>query len=280
MEFTHRSTVGTSVLAHPGVAGSGAAPGPRVAAERTGAQRQLELELIIPAFNEEARIGNTVRAIADRLGTLDVDASIRVVDNGSTDRTADAVDTAAATSAVPVTLLACARQGKGAAVARGVLTSSARWVGFCDADLATPAEAVDDAVRFLRQGWPVVIGSRHAAGSQVTQRQPMLRDLGGRMFWRLARGVAGQLSDTQCGFKFFDGDVARTLFARCTLEGFAFDVEVLAAALALGLAIKELPVSWTHQEGSTFRPLRDGLAAGRELWHLRRHGALAPVYEL
>lgn len=281
MQLTDRSTAGACAPVRPGVTVPVAAPGAvGPAGCCTGAEDGVELELVIPAFNEETRIGATVLAMADRLEGLDVDAAIRVVDNGSTDRTAEAVDAVAASSPVPVALQACALQGKGAAVARGVVTSSARWVGFCDADLATPAEAVDDAVHYLRQGWPVVIGSRHAEGAQMAEHQPVLRRLGGGVFRRLARGVVGELSDTQCGFKFFDGEVARRIFARCTLEGFAFDVEVLAAAHELGLAVKELPVSWSHQEGSTFRPLRDGIAAARELWHLHRHGALHPHDEL
>ncbi|MBZ6476270.1 glycosyltransferase, partial [Streptomyces griseocarneus] len=149
---------------------------PRTAAPPTASA--CDLELVIPAYNEEQRLAPTVLALADHLRGKPLTASLRVVDNGSSDRTAECVDRLAA-SGIPVTVTGCSRRGKGAAVSRGMVTTRARWVGFCDADLATPAAAVDDALTLLRDGWQVVIGSRRCAGARMPVRQPALRRLGG-----------------------------------------------------------------------------------------------------
>ncbi|MFC5143502.1 glycosyltransferase [Streptomyces aureoversilis] len=244
---------------HLPVPGSGSVPA--VAAR--------ELEIVIPAYNEEQRLVPTVLALADHLGRLPLTAALRVVDNGSSDRTAECVDALAA-SGVPVSVTGCSRRGKGAAVARGMVTTRARWVGFCDADLATPVSAVDDALRLLRDGWSVVIGSRRCAGADIPVRQPALRRLGGAGFRLLTRNLSGPVRDTQCGFKFFDAEAARRIFAAITTTGFAFDLEVIARARALGLSLTEFPVVWSDQQGSSFRPFADGRRVAGELWRLRR----------
>ncbi|MFG2177227.1 glycosyltransferase [Streptomyces abikoensis] len=228
-----------------------------------------DLELVIPAYNEERRLAPTVLALADHLRVMPVSASLRVVDNGSSDRTAECVDRLAA-SGIPITVTGCSRRGKGAAVARGMVTTKARWVGFCDADLATPATAIDDAVALLRQGRQVVIGSRRCTGASVPVRQPALRRLGGAGFRLATRRFSGPVKDTQCGFKFFEADAARRIFADVTTTGFAFDLEVIARARALGLSLAEFPVVWSDQEGSSFRPFADGRRVAGELWRLHR----------
>ncbi|MEU4245032.1 glycosyltransferase [Actinoplanes sp. NPDC026619] len=228
-----------------------------------------ELELLIPAFNEERRLSDTLTALARHLLRSGINGTIRVIDNGSSDRTAEVVDRAAA-AGLPVTITGCSRRGKGAAVTRGMLTSTARWVGFCDADLATPAEAIDDALDQLRAGQQVVIGSRRCEGAQLELRQPLVRRVGGTGFRMLTRRYSGPVADTQCGFKFFEATAARAVFADIRLAGFAFDLEVVARARSLGLSMVEIPVAWRDQEGSTFRPLADGRRVARELWRLHR----------
>lgn len=225
--------------------------------------------MIVPALNEEHRIGATLRALVDQLDGLPHSCAVRVVDNGSSDRTAETVDRIRA-QGYPVSLMGCSRRGKGAAVARGVLESRARWVGFCDADLATPASAITDAVALLAAGADVVVGSRRVAGAELTVRQPVLRRIGGAGFRWLTRDLAGSITDTQCGFKFFDGEVARHLFSACTVQGFAFDLEVVARTHRSGLQIVEMPVSWQDQPGSTFHLVRDGRRVWSELQELRR----------
>ncbi|GAA2725016.1 MULTISPECIES: glycosyltransferase [Streptomyces] len=229
----------------------------------------VDLELVIPAYNEENRLAPTVTALAEHVRGMPLTAALRVIDNGSSDRTAECVDRLAA-SGIPITVTGCSRRGKGAAVARGMVTTNARWVGFCDADLATPAAAVDDAVRLLRDGWQVVVGSRRCAGARIPVRQPALRRLGGAGFRLATRRFSGPVKDTQCGFKFFEATAARRIFSSVTTSGFAFDLEVIARARALGLSLTEFPVVWSDREGSSFRPFADGRRVAGELWRLHR----------
>ncbi|MEW2034615.1 glycosyltransferase [Streptomyces roseifaciens] len=228
-----------------------------------------DLELVIPAYNEEQRLAPTVLALADHLRGMPLTAALRVVDNGSSDRTAECVDRLAA-SGIPVSVTGCSRRGKGAAVSRGMVSTRARWVGFCDADLATPATAIDDAVALLKDGWQVVIGSRRCTGARIPVRQPALRRLGGAGFRLATRRFSGPVKDTQCGFKFFEAGAARRVFADIATTGFAFDLEVIARARALGLSLTEFPVVWSDQEGSSFRPFTDGRRVAGELWRLHR----------
>lgn len=237
--------------------------------------RGQELDIIIPAFNEEGRIRETLRAIADHVPDLSLGGrtSIRVIDNGSADRTADVVDgVRAERDDVAITVEGCAHQGKGRAVERGMLTSRARWVGFCDADLATPPQAIGEALGYLRDGWPVVIGSRHLQSSEFAVDQPLGRRLGGAGFRLASRVLAGRLevADSQCGFKFFQRAAAQDIFRRTVAGGFAFDVDVLSTARHLGYPVKEFAVRWSDRAGSTFDPVRHGPEVTRELWQVRR----------
>jgi glycosyltransferase involved in cell wall biosynthesis len=230
-----------------------------------------EIEIIVPAYNEEQRIGPTLLALVDQLQSMSLRGIVSVVDNGSSDRTAEAVDTVIeAVGARWVTLTGCARKGKGNAVARGILASGARWVGFTDADLATPAAALEDAVGYLRGGWPVVIGSRRVEGAELRVEQPAVRRVGTKAFQLVTRRFAGDVLDTQCGFKFFQRAAAQRIFADTSIGGFAFDLEVLARARTFGFEVKEFPVQWSDRPGSTLRPFRDGLDAALDIWELHR----------
>jgi dolichyl-phosphate beta-glucosyltransferase len=244
-----------------------------------GATRPHTLEVIVPALNEEKRLSRCLRALREQIDRLDdVCGSIRVIDNGSTDRTSEVVDEVNRTCLnTPVAVQGCARPGKGSAVARGMVTSSADWVGFCDADLATPASTISEAVTFLRDGWAVVVGSRAVAGASRARRQSTLRCVGGAGFRLLTSELVRDVRDTQCGFKFFQGEAARQLFSRARLTGFAFDIEILALAADLGLSIKEIPVTWTNGEHSTLRPLHDAPQILREVQFLRRQRRISRV---
>lgn len=214
-----------------------------------------DLDIVVPVYNEEARLGATLRALTAHTATLPLDVQITVVDNGSVDRTAEVVDEASEwrPSNTAVRLIGCSRQGKGAAVRRGMLASTAAWRGFCDADLSTPPEVLTDVIAHLRDARPVVIGSRRCPGASYAVPQPLVRRLGSSAFRRVTRSLVGGVADTQCGFKFFSADAARQIFSRVTTNGFAFDIEVLAVAARLGMPVEEVPVRWTDQEGSTFQ---------------------------
>jgi dolichyl-phosphate beta-glucosyltransferase len=217
-------------------------------------QSGIDLDIVVPVFNEEQRLGPTLRALTAHTATLPMAVRVTVVDNGSVDRTAEVVDEVAARRPdnTAVRLIGCARQGKGAAVRRGMLASTARWRGFCDADLSTPPGVLDDVLGRLQQGRPVVIGSRRIPGAGYVVPQPLVRRVGSSTFRLLTRPLVGGVADTQCGFKFFTADAAERIFRRVTANGFAFDVEVLAVAARLGLPVEEVPVRWTDQAGSSF----------------------------
>lgn len=224
--------------------------------------------MIIPALNEERRIGDTLRACVEFLEEQPWSSSVVVVDNGSTDRTTAVVD-GVRSSSVPISVIGCARRGKGAAVRRGVLSTRAWSVGFCDADLATPAATLGPTMAMLRSGYPVVIGSRRCHGATYLREQPVGRRVAGHAFRVLARHVVEDVADTQCGFKFFHASVAKALFERSIAEGFAFDVEIVALARRAGLPVTEIPVSWSDAVGSSLRPLTDGPRILKELVDVR-----------
>ncbi|XVV02608.1 dolichyl-phosphate beta-glucosyltransferase [Actinosynnema sp. CA-248983] len=226
----------------------------------------LELSVVVPVYNEERRLGASLVGLAMALcGTA---AEIVVVDNASTDGTVDVVRENSR-PAVPVRLVHYPDRGKGAAVRAGVLAARGRFVGFCDADLAAGVDAVPDVLRRLRRGVDVVVGSRAHPGSDVRARHSVLRQLGAWAFRRAVSPIVPGIGDTQCGFKFFTADVARSVFEPLHTTGFSFDVEVLARAQRLGAVIEEVPVRWIDVPGSTFAPLRHGLRSFADLRRVR-----------
>jgi dolichyl-phosphate beta-glucosyltransferase len=228
------------------------------------------LEVLIPARNEAKRLPRTLDRTIKYLEAQSYSASIVVIDNGSFDDTTD-IAAAVRSHRVPVSVTGCAQPGKGAAVRLGLLGSQADYVGYMDADLATPIETLDVVMPLLAR-YPAVVASRRIPGAALAKRQPMTRSVGGLVFHRLAHKVLPEVADTQCGFKFFVGDLARAVAPRLTVDGFAFDVEMLRVVRELGGAIKEVPVVWTDSRGSTLNPLRDGTQATMELYRLVQRG--------
>ena len=227
-----------------------------------------DLEILIPSLNEADRLPHTLTRTIEYLEAQPYSSSVVVIDNGSVDRTSDL---AAQTwsDRVPVVLTGCARPGKGAAVRRGFLTSRARFVGYMDADLATPIETLDVVVPLL-DDFPAVVGSRRISGAAFATRQPVHRMVSGMLFRAVANRVLPGLTDTQCGFKFFSGDLARAVARRLHIDGFAFDVELLRTVRDIGAPIKEVPVVWSDKEGSTLRSLRDGTRAAVDVLRIAR----------
>ncbi|HWU23981.1 MAG TPA: glycosyltransferase [Nocardioides sp.] len=224
------------------------------------------LHIVIPAYNEELRLPRTLRALrryvtANRrhLGRVEV----TVVDNASTDRTAD-VARALASAALPVRVVPCPVRGKGAAVRAGLLAATEGPVGpadlvcFMDADGATDLDAFAGAVAQVRGGADVVIGSRRLPTSDTEVRHCRTRSHGAACYRRLARRLLPDVADTQCGFKLMRAGLARDVAQRLVTRGFSFDVELLVRLRQTGARIVELPVSWVDVPGSTFVPLRHG----------------------
>lgn len=224
--------------------------------------KDVELTVVVPAYNEERRLGPTLDAIVAHLGEDDGrfgDWELIVVDDGSTDATADVV--AAVTARDPrVRFVASpSNRGKGHALRLGVAASRGRRVLVTDADLAAPIEELEHLDKALADGRAAAIGSRATAGATIETHQHRLREFLGRAGNFLIRRVAVPgIRDTQCGFKLFDGDRAREAFAASRLNGWGIDVEILQHFRRSGWAVAEVPVRWAHQSGSKVRPLDYG----------------------
>ena len=237
----------------------GIATGPIEKPTNTGtilSRPPVDLEVVIPSYNEERRLPETVARTVSFLEDRPWRSAIVVVDNDSVDHTAAI---SAASAQVPVTVIGCAERGKGAAVRRGLYTSQSDVVGYMDADLATPVETLDEVMARLDAGADVVTGTRYRPDSHVELEREPLRRLGGSAFRALVRSVVPDLSDTQCGFTFFRGAVARELADAAHITGFAFDVELLLQANRRRMRIDEVPVRWTPKEGSRFKVWPDGM---------------------
>ncbi|WP_030199434.1 dolichyl-phosphate beta-glucosyltransferase [Streptomyces sp. NRRL S-87] len=253
-----------------------ARPAPATPAPWLGA---VDLSVVVPAYNEEDRIGPSLEALRAYLdahvGTRAGAWELIVADDGSTDRTAELV--AAAAAAEPRIRLVSAERnkGKGDALRRGVLASGGRRVLLTDADLATPIEELGHLEKALTEPHvAAAIGSRAHPDSRIEHHQSRLRELLGRAGNRLIRAVAVPgIRDTQCGFKLLDGDRARAAFAASRLDGWGIDVEILQYFRRQGWPVAEVPVRWSHQEGSKVRP-GDYLKVLGELARLKA-GALA-----
>jgi dolichyl-phosphate beta-glucosyltransferase len=234
-------------------------------------QPQPPISIVIPAFNEAERLPSSLAEI-DRFCAREPDLlplEVVVVDDGSRDRTAHV-----ARSFAPASALSCRvlehpeNRGKGAAVRSGFAASNGAQVVLCDADLATPIEELGILRSHFRQD-TIVIGSRAVDRRLILTRQPLLRDLMGRVFNGLVQLlVLPGVWDTQCGFKLFPGSAARRLAAAQRLDGFAFDVELLARARRAGLDVREVGVRWHHVEASRVLPGRHSLQMFRDLLRL------------
>lgn len=230
-----------------------------MAPERTGDRdHQPYLSLVIPAYNEQARLPYTLGEIERFVAEHDLDCEIIVVDNGSDDATSVVVQQAMLRSS-HLRLMRTDRRGKGLAVRTGVLAAAGQVVLFADADLSW---SLDDLLRLpalVSTRAPIVIGSREGQGSHRVG-EPFYRHLMGRIFNGIVQRLAVPgIEDTQCGFKAFRGDVARAVFSQQRLRGFGFDVEVLFIARHLGFEVREVPLQWEHKENSRVQPLADSL---------------------
>ena len=216
------------------------------------------LSIVVPAYNEEARIGESLRRMFEYFDGRAEPYEILIVDDGSSDATPARVREAAEGRANVSLHQYDGNRGKGHAVRYGVLRATGDYVLFSDADLATPIEEVERLFTFIREGADIAIGSRDVAESRLERRQSPLREFGGKLFNRCVQMIAVPgIHDTQCGFKLFTRAAAQNIFTRCRIDNFSFDVEVLYLARLLGYRIAEVGVRWRHVEGSKVRFLRD-----------------------
>lgn len=231
----------------------------------------VDLEVVIPAYNEADRLPSTLSNTVDFLAAQAWSSRIVVVDNGSADDTANVARRMSDIRAeVPIALIGCSRPGKGAAVRRGLLTGTSTYTGFFDADLATPLDNLTAAMEHLKLGASAVIASRHSPGSSFVRRQQFGRRLGGAAFRVMTSAMVHGICDTQCGFKFFERGAVTRAMVQCRTAGFAFDVELLRRLQNDRGLIIEIPVAWTDGVGSTFHPVRDGVASFASLVQMQR----------
>lgn len=234
------------------------------------AMSEIELSIVIPAYNEQERIETTLDRTLSYVSERYPRSEIIVVDDGSSDETTARVEALAERNDRLRALRLPLNRGKGAAVRSGVLASRGAKVLFMDADLATPIEELDKLDPFLDQGYDVVIGSRGLAESDIRERQPFPRELMGRTFNVIVRSLLlGGFRDTQCGFKLFSRRAADELFGAQTLDGFSFDVEVLLLAKERGYRVREVPVVWYHSPQSKVSPVTDASRMFLDLLWLR-----------
>jgi len=229
------------------------------------------ISIVIPAYNEQNRLPDTLRRIADYLRHGDwAFHEILVVDDGSKDATARVAEEFAGDCPNVRILRNPGNRGKGFSVRHGMLEARGDWRLFSDADLSTPIEELEKLWCAAGRGQnEIAIGSRALDRSLIGVHQPGYRETMGRFFNAAMRAATGlDISDTQCGFKLFRDDVAREVFSRQLLERFGFDAEVLFIAARLGYRIAEVPVRWNHVEGSTVGMLT-GLHAFVELARIR-----------
>jgi dolichyl-phosphate beta-glucosyltransferase len=214
------------------------------------------LSVVIPAYNEATRLPATLKRVGEYLRAEGISHEIVVVDDGSTDGTAERARESAGPELVVVTNEA--NRGKGYSVRRGMLLARGERRLMSDADLSTPIEELARLEARLDEGYDVAIASRAAEGARIEVHQPWFRENVGRLFNVVVRALAvGGLKDTQCGFKLFTAEAAREAFSLARLDGFSFDVEALFIARAHGRRIAEVPVVWRNDAAT-----RVGLGKG------------------
>jgi glycosyltransferase involved in cell wall biosynthesis len=228
--------------------------------------------VVIPCFNEQARIGETLRVTLDYLAANAPTSELIVVNDGSTDATAAIVREVFSGTNIATRLLEnFPNRGKGAAVRSGLLAAREPIGLFSDADLSTPLEETPKLIDLIANGdVDLAFGSRALDRSLIGIHQPWRREQAGRVFNLLVRVATGlPFWDTQCGFKAFRLDVCRPILEAARVNGFAFDVELLLLAQRAGLRIREIPVRWNHAEGSKVSFFRDSLRMLREVIAMR-----------
>ena len=219
-----------------------------------------QLSIIIPAFNESARIEATLVRVMECVEREQWDAEVLVVDDGSGDETASIVERWMERHSRLHLIRNPGNRGKGYSVRNGLLQAAGEVVLFTDADLSSPMEEANRLIEAIRAGADVAIGSRWLDRTRQTIHQPLYRQFFGRCFNAVTRGAMGlPFKDTQCGFKAFRRDVARIIFRLQTIERWGFDPEILFIARKLRFSVVEVSVTWGHDERSRISYLKDGI---------------------
>jgi glycosyltransferase involved in cell wall biosynthesis len=241
----------------------------------------VDLSIVIPAFNEHHKVPRDVEAASHFLRDEGLRGEIIVSDDGSEDGTADAAQRAGEElsrelrDSVAVRVIVAEQNcGKGAAVRAGVLASRGRYVMFADSGVCIPFEQTLRGLELIRSGdCEIAHASRKRVDSVITNPQPWHRRVFSRVFRAAVNTFVGlpyRLTDTQCGFKVYDGDVARALYARCIDDGFLFDLETILRASHLGYRIAEFPVTWSCDPDTRLNPTKQAIRTFPELMKIKR----------
>lgn len=228
------------------------------------------LSIIIPAHNEAERLPTSLGAVNRFISSLPFETEVIVVENNSSDATAEIVREWMKTMP-QLRLISLAQPGKGNAIRSGMLAAQGDYRFMADADFSMPVEEIRKFLSNDKPLAPVAIASREAPGSKRIG-EPFYRHLIGRVYNFLVRMlVLPGLQDTQCGFKCFSAEAAQAIFPLQRLEGWSFDVEVLTIARQLGFEIKQVPITWHYQPGSRMHLLGDSLQMAKDLFTIRQY---------
>lgn len=238
-----------------------------------------QLSIVIPAFNESSRIEATLERVMSCVNTQSWDAEVLVIDDGSRDDTAEIVERWMDRHPRLHLIKNPGNRGKGYSVRNGLLQAAGEIVMFTDADLSAPMEEANLLLAAIHAGADVAIGSRWMDRARQTIQQPLYRQVFGRCFNGITRGVMGlPFKDTQCGFKAFRRNAAQVIFRLQRIERWGFDPEILFIARKLRYSIVEVPVTWGHDERSRMSYLKDGMKMLEEMAVIR-YNSLAGRYD-
>jgi dolichyl-phosphate beta-glucosyltransferase len=226
------------------------------------------LSVVIPLYNETKRLARSAPALIDYFSAQQYTFEFVLVDDGSSDGTANMARELFAPVANLKVIESTPNRGKGHAVKVGMLAARGKYRLFCDADLSTPLAELEHFWPYLMDGYKVVIGSRKMKGAEIDRHQPWWRENLGKVFTWLTNLIATKgISDITCGFKVFTADAGQRLFSRSVIDDWSFDAEVLFIAQLMKYRIKEVPVHWHDTPGTKVRLLKD---ASRSLLGLAR----------
>ena len=242
----------------------------RLTAEELSTGLPPTYSIVIPAYNESARLGASIEKVLAYVHAQGWDAEVIVVNDGSRDNTGEIIRTFARKDPIVKLVENPGNRGKGYSVRNGMLHAQGRIILFSDADLSSPIEEAPKLLNALQAGADIAIGSRWLRAETQTQRQPLHRQIFGRIFNLLLRISLGlQFADTQCGFKAFKRTAAQAIFPLQKIERWGFDPEILFLARKLGFKVQEVPVVWGHSGGARINPVVDGAKMFQEMLRVR-----------
>jgi dolichyl-phosphate beta-glucosyltransferase len=226
--------------------------------------------IVIPAYNERARISGALQSVSDCIRRSGWSAEVIVVNDGSRDDTSEIVQRFANKNPLVRLIENPGNRGKGYSVRNGILHAQGDIVMFTDADLSSPIEEAERLFAAIEDGVDIAIGSRWLDRSRQTIQQPLYRQFFGRCFNAVTRFIVGlPFADTQCGFKAFRREAAQTIFQLQRIERWGFDPEILFVAMKRGYVIREIPVSWGHDERSRISYIKDGIKMLEDIAYIR-----------